>query len=27
VNDPIHQWDDFTLYRGEFADPQELPAP
>jgi hypothetical protein len=27
VNDPIHQWNDFTLYRGEFAAPNGLPDP
>lgn len=27
VNDPIHQRDDFTLYRGEFKAPIGLPQP
>lgn len=26
-NDPIRQWNDFTLYRGEFATPTGLPSP
>jgi hypothetical protein len=25
VNDPINQWNDFTLYRGQFAPPSGLP--
>jgi len=27
VNDPIDQWEDFTLYRGDFKAPSGLPAP
>jgi hypothetical protein len=27
ANDPIRQWNDFTLYRGEFAPPVGLPSP
>jgi hypothetical protein len=27
VNDPIRQWDDFTLYRGDFKAPIGFPPP